>query len=561
MAHRGPKPWTTVEEDAFFKALLPEFIRAQHLKMFVNFWANTFCSFFHRWPKHTCLHHNDVPAEGDLTPDQLKIVKLAIIERKLVIKRWFRWQTNTVHLAHSGNSRGVLNLDDTFNGGVDELRGSQAPQEVKIYSQYHYETCVKSTADSAIATEGISSRGDKLSKRKEVTCIMYAKEGDEICTEVKQKHKEALAKWKHNCELAKAGLVEEVDNDTKIQAFNELGSHLDCIFHHLSHKMGGLKFTYIAGGHNPSTKEVIVVNFHLGETDTGADFSASYPGFLDVQVTYADFVKKAVAHNDNMQSLANEEASVQALGARKDTDECEDSNQDIFDNEDRNFMPVPDFSAGLQGVDLDNSEWFNWNMDSLYNESDVLLQFEELDPSVLGMDTTNMIATLSNITDHDSAPSPLNPLFKYPTAVASAPIPVQDLDYYQLAQFFQDLNLPNNGALEFTVSPPLLPAIALHHQLPDPSTVPGTRETTPLLQSTALQMLSPQLPSWPPEVTTGTPSSTSVHLNSLTTDSEQPSGPHHTAHHHIPSTHEQTLNAIGSSKACVCAMMGVKEGK
>lgn len=105
---------------------------------------------------------------------------------------------------------------------------------------------------------------------------MYAKEGDEIRTEVKQKHEEVLARWKHNCELAKAGLVEEVDNDTKIQyallardslfcsdgshrAFDELGSHLDCIFRHLSHKTGGLKFTCIAGGHNPSTGEVIVV--------------------------------------------------------------------------------------------------------------------------------------------------------------------------------------------------------------------------------------------------------------------------------------------------------------
>ncbi|KAG2090917.1 uncharacterized protein F5147DRAFT_780185 [Suillus discolor] len=517
MARHGPKPWTTVKEDAFLKALLPEFIRARHLKMFVNFWADTFRSFFHQWPEHMRLHRNGVPAEGDLTPDQLKIVKLAIAERKLVIKPC---------LAHSGNSHGVLNLDDTFNGGVDELRGSRAPQEVEIYSQYHYETRVKSAADSAITMGGISSHGDKLSKRKEITRIMYAKEGDEICTEVKQKHEEVLAKWKHNRVLAKAGLVKEVDDDTKIQAFDELGSHLDRIFRHLSHKTGGLKFTCIAGGRNPSTGEVIVVDFHLGETDTGADFSASYPGFSDVQVAYADFVKKAVAHDDNMQSPVNKEASAQALGARKDMNECEDSNQDIFDDEDGNicdnedgnicadegnvcddedgqdttidlynipqeFTPVLDFSAGLQGIDLDTSEWFNLNVDHLYNESDTLLQFEELDPSVLGMDITNMIATLSNITDQNGAPSPLNALFEYPTAVASAPIPAQDLDYYQLAQFFQDLNLPDNGALEFTVPPPLLPVAALHYQLPDPSTVPGIRATTPLLQSTALQMLSP----------------------------------------------------------------------
>ncbi|KAG1879317.1 hypothetical protein C8R48DRAFT_668179 [Suillus tomentosus] len=276
-------------------------------------------------------------------------------------------------------------------GGVDELRGSRAPQEVKIYSQYHYETRVKAAADSAITMGGISSRGNKLAKQKEVTHIMYAEEGDEICTEVKQKHEEVLANWKHNCELAKAGLIEEVDNDTKIQAFDEFGSHLDCIFRHLSYKMGGLKFTCIAGGHNPSMEEVVVVNFHLGEADTGADFSASCPEFLDVQVAYADFVKKAVAHDDNMQLLVNKEALAQALVASKDMDECEDSNQDgnIFDNEDRQdatiglynipqeFTPVPDFSVGLQGLDLDTLEWFNLNVDRLYNESDVPLQFQE----------------------------------------------------------------------------------------------------------------------------------------------------------------------------------------
>ncbi|KAG1799613.1 hypothetical protein EV424DRAFT_1352281 [Suillus variegatus] len=384
---------------------------------------------------------------------------------------------------------------------------------------------MKAAADSAITTGGISSRGNKLAKRKEVTHIMYAKEGDEIRTEVKQKHEEVLARWKHNCELAKAGLVEEVDNDTKI-------------------------------------------HFHLGETDTGADFSASCSGFLNVQVAYADFVKKAVAHDDNMQSLVNEKASAQALVASKDTNKCEDSNHDgnIFDDEDRNvwddedrqdatiglynipqeFTPVLDFSVGLQGVDLDTSEWFNLNVDCLYNESDVLLQFQELDPS---------------------APFLLNPLFEYPTTIASASVPVQDLDYYQLTQFFQDLNLQNNGALDFTVPPPLAleftilpplaleftvppllpPAAALHHQLPDPSMVPGTRATTPLPQSTALQMLLPQLPSTPAEVTAGTPLNTAT-KRSLPYGASSP-------------TCEQALNAIGSSKAHVCAMMGAQEGK
>jgi len=76
---------------------------------------------------------------------------------------------------------------------------------------------VKATADTAIEAGGISSRGEKLSKRKEVTRIMYATEDDAICTEVKQKHTEMLAKWKNDRELFKSGFVMEVDNDAKIQ--------------------------------------------------------------------------------------------------------------------------------------------------------------------------------------------------------------------------------------------------------------------------------------------------------------------------------------------------------
>lgn len=86
-----------------------------------------------------------------------------------------------------------------------------------MYSQYHYNTRVKATADTAIEAGGISSRGEKLSKQKEVTRIMYATEDDAIRTEVKQKHTEMLAKWKNDRELFKSGFVMEVDNDAKIQ--------------------------------------------------------------------------------------------------------------------------------------------------------------------------------------------------------------------------------------------------------------------------------------------------------------------------------------------------------
>jgi hypothetical protein len=43
------------------------------------------------------------------------------------------------------------------------------------------------------------------------------------------------------------------------RAFNELGPHLDRVFRYLSHKTGGLKFSCIAGGRNPSTGEIVVI--------------------------------------------------------------------------------------------------------------------------------------------------------------------------------------------------------------------------------------------------------------------------------------------------------------
>ncbi|KAG1876719.1 hypothetical protein DFJ58DRAFT_836002 [Suillus subalutaceus] len=582
MVHCGPKSWATVEEDAFLKALLPEYIRARHWKMYDNFWTNTFQSFFHQWPERMHLHHDGIPTEGDLTPHEKDIVRLAIKQRRVVIKHWFRWQTNTAHLAHSGKSRSVLNLDDTLSREMDGLRGSRAPQEVEIYSQYHYDTCVKAAANSAITAGGIYSRGDKLSKRKEITRITYAKEGDSIRTKVKQKHKEVLAKWKQDHELAKAG------------AFNELGSHLDHVFRHLSHKMGGLKFTCIAGGRNPSTGEVVVVDFHLGETDTGADFSAC-SGFSDVQVAYADFMKEAVAHNDNMQSLVNEEASAQAPVFNKDVDErtYEYSSKDGDDEDGQDasmvqqtyegskedgdicgdkdgrdatiglyHIPREDFSVGLQGYDLD-PEWFN--IDHLHTKSDALLS-EESDPSVLGMDFTNMIAALSvpNTTNQDGGtcpPSQTDASFEHP-ATASAPDELGSVevpDYYELAQFFQSLDLLNdNGVLLQSTIPHLLPpAAALHDELLHLPAVPDARAASPLPQSAAPQMLSPRLPNGTTSnITTGPALSTSGRLNPLTTNSEQPNGPHRTACRHIPSTREQALNAIGSSKAHVCAMEG-----
>jgi hypothetical protein len=110
----------------------------------------------------------------------------------------------------------VLNLAATLSGG-NELKGTRAPQEIEVYSQCHYETRVKDAVDAEIAARAASSRAGKLSKRKELTRIKYASEDEAVRTEVKRMHQDALAKWKQGRELAKAGFVEEVSDDVKIQ--------------------------------------------------------------------------------------------------------------------------------------------------------------------------------------------------------------------------------------------------------------------------------------------------------------------------------------------------------
>lgn len=73
----------------------------------------------------------------------------------------------------------MLKFDAILGGGV-ELKGTRAPQKIDIYSHKFYEAKVKHTADAAIATENITSRGPKLNKRHEITRRMYSEESESV---------------------------------------------------------------------------------------------------------------------------------------------------------------------------------------------------------------------------------------------------------------------------------------------------------------------------------------------------------------------------------------------
>ncbi|OJA14170.1 hypothetical protein AZE42_14090 [Rhizopogon vesiculosus] len=66
---------------------------------------------------------------------------------------------------------------------------------------------------------------------------------------------------------------------------------LDRIFKYLSHATGGWKFTVLMGGHDPVINDVAVYNYHVGETESGAQFHKVYPTFDAVQHAFLDFIK------------------------------------------------------------------------------------------------------------------------------------------------------------------------------------------------------------------------------------------------------------------------------
>jgi hypothetical protein len=80
MGRRGPKSWTTTEEEAFLTAQLPDYMKCQPSRVYTKFWADTFRAFFHRWPERARLHIE----EKNLTSDQEAILRRDIKGRQTV---------------------------------------------------------------------------------------------------------------------------------------------------------------------------------------------------------------------------------------------------------------------------------------------------------------------------------------------------------------------------------------------------------------------------------------------------------------------------------------------
>ncbi|KAG1806128.1 uncharacterized protein BJ212DRAFT_1303780 [Suillus subaureus] len=176
---------------------------------------------------------------------------------------WYHWWKNPAHLGCTSGVKGALKFDTVLAGGV-KLKGTCTPQKMNIYSYKYYEEKVKDTADAKIRVEKVTDCRPKLNKRHEVMRRMA------IC---------------------------------------ELGPMLDQILKYLAYAMGGWKFMILMGGNDPSTGEVSVFNYHVGELESGVQFDQTYANFDVVQAAFLTFIKDALAFESTLpQDSDNEEA-------------------------------------------------------------------------------------------------------------------------------------------------------------------------------------------------------------------------------------------------------------
>ncbi|KAG2338572.1 hypothetical protein BDR05DRAFT_951855 [Suillus weaverae] len=161
------------------------------------------------------------------------------------------------------------------------MKGTQAPQKMDIYLNKFYSKKIKHVADK-----------------------MYAKESEEVKAKIEKKYAKS-----------------------KERAIHELGPMLDCILQYLGHITGGWKFSVLMGGHDPSTGEVSVFNYHVGELESGTQFDQAFGDFDSMQSTFLSFVKDAVA----FESMLLQEADNESDSDVKGDDDSSSSSEDDSD--------------------------------------------------------------------------------------------------------------------------------------------------------------------------------------------------------------------------------------
>ncbi|KAG1853650.1 hypothetical protein F4604DRAFT_1686242 [Suillus subluteus] len=304
-----PWKWTTSEQEEFLTSMFAEYLEHTMGKRYEEFSKKVNKLFFERRPEQRALF-GDLPTDYVLTPDQAKYLVTAVETREQQIATWY-WC----------GVKGVLKFDTVLAGGV-ELKGTRGPHKMDIYSYEYYLDKVKDTADTKIRVQDVTNRGPKLNKHHEVTHHMYAEESEEVKHRIERKYQKARAKHAKARLHLKTGRLPQIDNKVKIKAICELGPMLDQILKYLAYAMGGWKFSILMGGNDPSTGEVSVFNYHVGELESGAQFDQTYANFEAVQAAFLTFVKDALAFESILpQDLDVEEEEDSSSDSDDDSDE------------------------------------------------------------------------------------------------------------------------------------------------------------------------------------------------------------------------------------------------
>ncbi|KAG1823939.1 uncharacterized protein BJ212DRAFT_1534062 [Suillus subaureus] len=283
-----PQKWTSNEQEEFLTSMLEEFCMHTAAKKYKEFWKKVNKLFFEKWPERRALFGN-LPADHILTPDQVKDL------------------ANTVE-SH-------------------EQKKSRTPQMPK--SEYRM----------------LLTTGPKLNKCHEVTCCLYSEECKDVKNKVERHYQKANAKAKHAkaCLCQKSGKMPKIDDATKIKAIHELGPMIDWILKYLAYATGGWKFTILMGGKDPSTGEVSVFNYHVGELESGAQFDQTCTKFDVVQAAFLAFVKDTLAFEST-------------LPHDSDAEDAEDSSSDSHDGSDEEWATMSGSEHSEEGATMNGSE-------------------------------------------------------------------------------------------------------------------------------------------------------------------------------------------------------------
>ncbi|KAG1797298.1 hypothetical protein EV424DRAFT_1352801 [Suillus variegatus] len=332
-----PRKWTSKEQEEFLTSMLGEFRMRAAEKKYEEFWKKVNKLFFEKWPERRACF-GDLPADHVLTPDQVKDLASAVESREEQLATWYRWRKNPARLGRMSGVKGALKFDAVLAGGV-ELKGTRAPQKMDIYSYKYYGEKVKDTADAEIRAQNVTDCGPKLNKHREVTRRLYSEECEDVKNKVERRYQKAKAKYAKARLCQKSGKMPRNDDATKIKAIHELGPMLDRILKYLAHATGGWKFTILMGGKDPSTGEVSVFNYHIGELESGAQFDQTYANFDAVQGAFLAFVKDALAFEST-------------LPQDSDAEEAEDSSSDSHEGSDEEWATTSGtpIESTLQGM-------------------------------------------------------------------------------------------------------------------------------------------------------------------------------------------------------------------